>query len=121
VHIAAKVAVEDPAPNQRRVEREPVKVEASIRSAGYHGHDVVIRNISTLGFMADAQGDFAPNSTVLVRLPTLGTVSARIVWAREGQIGCEFLDEIDLQRLRTLLASTGAAPSRRDRKPKVVR
>jgi len=121
VHIAAKVAVETPAPNQRRAEREPVKVEASIRSSGYHGNDVVIRNISTLGFMADAVGDFEPDSTILVRLPTLGSVSARIVWARDDQIGCEFVNEIDLQRLRALLANTGAAPSRRDRKPKIVR
>ena len=121
MHIAAKVAVETPASNLRRVEREPVQVDATIRSAGYHGHDVVIRNISTLGFMADAEGDFEPDSTILVRLPTLGSVSARIVWARDDQIGCEFVHEIDLQRLRTLLASTGAAPSRRDRKPKAAR
>ena len=120
MHIAARVAVETPAPDQRRAPREPVEVSATIRSSGYQGHDVVIRNISTLGFMADAQGDFDAGSSIIVRLPSLGTVSAKIIWVRDGQIGGEFVTEIDLQRLRAVLASTGAAPSRRDRRPRLV-
>lgn len=120
MHIAARVAVETPAPNQRRVPREPVEVAATIRSAGFQGHDVVIRNISTLGFMADAEGEFDADAVLIVRLPSLGTVSARVIWARDGQIGCEFVNEIDLHRLRAVLATTGAAPSRRDRRPRLV-
>ena len=120
MHIAAKVAVETPAPHQRRAEREEIEVSTTVRSLGYQGHDVVIRNISTMGFMADAEGDFDAESIVRVRLPSLGTVSARVVWAKNGQIGCEFTHEIDLHRLRAVLAATGAAPSRRDRRPRLV-
>lgn len=120
MHIAAKMAVDIPASNRRRAEREAVEVSTTLRASGHHGLDVVIRNISTLGFMADADGEFEPGDQVRVRLPSLGTVSARVAWTRESQIGAEFEQEIDLHKLRAVLAVTGAAPARRERRPKLV-
>lgn len=120
VHIAAKVAMETPAPTQRRSDREDITVSTTLRASGNHSLDVVIRNISTLGFMAEGDINFEPESHVRVRLPTLGTVVARVVWAKEGQFGAEFVQEIDLQRLRAVLAATGAAPPRRDRRPRLL-
>lgn len=121
MHIAAKVSVETPGPNQRRVPRELVEVSTTMRASGNHGLDIVIRNISTLGFMAEAKGDFEPESRVRVRLPSLGTVFARVVWVRDGQFGAEFTNEVELPQLRAVLAATGAAPSKRDRRPRLVR
>jgi hypothetical protein len=120
MHIAAKMAVDIPASNRRRAERQAVEVSTTLRASGHHGIDVVIRNISTLGFMADVSAEFEPGDQVRVRLPSLGTVAARVAWAREGQIGAEFETEIDLQRLRAVLAVTGAAPAKRERRPRLV-
>ena len=121
MHIAAKMAVDIPASNRRRADRENIEVSTTLRASGHHGLDVVIRNISTLGFMADAEEqDFAPGDHVRVRLPSLGTVSARVAWARNGQIGAEFESEIDLHRLRAVLAVTGAAPAKRARGPRLL-
>lgn len=120
MHIAAKAALETPGPNQRRVPRENVEVSATMRASGNRGLDMVIRNISTLGFMAEADGDFEPESRIRVRLPSLGTVLARVVWVKDGRLGCEFINEIDLPRLRAVLAATGAAPPKRDRRPRLV-
>lgn len=122
MHIAAKLAIETPATNHRRVEREAIEVSTTLRASGYHSLDIVVRNISTLGFMADVgDSDFAADDQVRIRLPSIGTVIARVVWTRDGQIGGEFLEEIDLPRLRGILAATGAAPARRDRRPRLVR
>jgi hypothetical protein len=120
MHIAAKMAVDIPASNRRRTERQDIEVSTTLRASGHHGLDVVIRNISTLGFMADADGDFEPGDHVRVRLPTLGTVGARVAWTRTGQIGAEFENEIDLQRLRAVLAVTGAAPAKRSSRPRLL-
>jgi hypothetical protein len=121
MHIAAKMAVDIPASNRRRAEREDIEVSTTLRASGHHGLDVVIRNISTLGFMADAANeDFMSGDHVRVRLPSIGTVTARIAWSRDGQIGAEFENEIDLQRLRAVLAVTGAAPAKRARGPRLV-
>lgn len=121
MHIAAKLAFEEHAANKRRVEREEVTVSTTLRASGVHSLDIVVRNISTLGFMADAKGEFAVDDRVRIRLPALGTVIARLVWARDGQIGCEFEEEIDLPRLRAILAATGAAPARQPRRPRIVK
>jgi len=120
VHIAAKVAMESPASNLRRADREDVEVSATLRASGHHSLDVIIRNISTLGFMAEGNLDCDPDNNVRVRLPSLGTVIARVVWVKDGQFGAEFTNEIDLQRLRAVLAATGAAPARRDRRPRLL-
>lgn len=121
MHIAAKMAVDIPASNRRRAEREQIEVSTTLRASGHHGLDIVIRNISTLGFMADSgDQDFVPGDHVRVRLPAIGTVAARVAWARDGQIGAEFETEIDLQRLRSVLAVTGAAPAKRPRGPRLV-
>lgn len=121
MHIAAKLAFEEHAANKRRVEREDVQVSTTLRASGIHSQDIVVRNISTLGFMADATGKFAIDDRVRIRLPALGTVIARLVWARGGQIGCEFEEEIDLTRLRAVLAATGAAPARTPRRPRAIK
>lgn len=120
MHITAKLAFEAYA-NSRRVEREDIEVSTTLRASGVHSLEIVVRNISTLGFMADATGDFATGDRVRVRLPSLGTVTARLVWARGGQIGCEFDQEIDLSKLRAILAATGAAPARRNHRPRLIK
>ncbi|WOK35533.1 PilZ domain-containing protein [Sphingomonas sp. C3-2] len=115
MHIAAKVALESPVQNQRRATRENILVSTTMRASGNHGVDIVIRNISSLGFMAETNGEFEADQRVRVRLPALGTIIARIVWVKDEQFGAEFAEEVELSKLRAILAATGAAPPKRAR------
>jgi hypothetical protein len=103
MRIAARMALERPLPCERREPRENVAVQATMRALGYHGIDVVIRTISPDGFMAEADGDFPPGSFVRLRLPGLGAVHARVVWADGRQLGGEFLNAVQPSRLGRIL------------------
>lgn len=99
MRIAGRLAMQRPLSEGRRAEREPVNVQTTMRALGYHGVDVVVRNISPLGFKADVAGDFPAGSYVRLRLPGLGAVHARVVWSSEGSIGGEFCNPVDPRRL----------------------
>lgn len=103
MRIAARMALERPLPCDRRAPREAVNVQTTMRALGYHGIDVVIRTISSNGFMAEAEGEFPPGSFVRLRLPGLGAVHARVVWADGRQLGGEFLNAVQPARLGRIL------------------
>ncbi len=106
MRIAARLALERPFSDDRRVAREPVTVRATMRALGYHGIDVVVRTISPQGFSAETNGDFPPGSYVRLRLPGLGAVHAKIVWTRDSQVGGEFLNMVEPNRLGRIIGLT---------------
>lgn len=103
MRIAARMAMETQPEGERRSARQQIKVEATIRALGYHGVDVVVRNISEHGFMAETHNEFPEGSYVRLRLPCVGTMLARIAWAKRGQVGGEFLNALNPPRLRLIL------------------
>lgn len=107
MRIAARMAVETDSGGNRRSVREPVEVETTMRALGYHGVDVVVRNISAHGFMAETVNDFAVGCYVRLKLPGVGTMLARIAWAEDGRIGGEFLNAVSPVRLRFILGIKG--------------
>lgn len=110
MRIAARMAVENGPGGERRASRAQVQVSTTMRALGYHGFDVVIRNISEHGFMADTANEFAEGSYVRLKLPCVGTVLARIAWAKGGQVGGEFLNTVNPVRLRLVMGmGMGAA------------
>lgn len=78
-----------------------------MRAIGYHGFDVIIRNISELGFMAETGNDLVEGCYVRLRLPCVGTVHARISWAKGGQVGGEFVNAVNPLRLRLVMGING--------------
>lgn len=100
MHIAARMAVTASAADQRRAERTAATVATTMRSLGYNGVDVVVRNISEFGFMAETREAFPAGSYVRLKLPCVGTVLARIAWVRDGAVGGEFLNAVSPVRLR---------------------
>ena len=100
MHIAARMAVEGCASDRRRSDRTPISVATTMRALGYHGVDVVVRNLSESGFMAETRDDFGEGDYVRLKLPTIGTVLARVAWARDGTVGGEFLNAVSPARLR---------------------
>lgn len=108
MRIAARMAVENEGGNRRAI-RSSVQVSTTMRALGYHGFDVVIRNLSEHGFMAETANEFEEGSFVRLRLPCVGTVLARIAWSKGGQVGGEFLNTVSPIRLRLVMGMGSAA------------
>jgi PilZ domain len=108
MQIAARLAVQSPAQDQRRAQRKTVSVAADMRLLGYHGFDVVVRDISELGFKVESPVKVASGSIVRLRLPGLGMLLGKIIWARSGHLGGEFINPVSPSRLRLVL---GYAPA----------
>lgn len=115
MHIAARLAIDycpevKPAKGSRRkAQREDTAIPTKMRTLGYHGSDVVVRNISEQGFMAEAREDFVPGSHVRLRLPVAGVMLARVIWTKKGEVGCEFFNPLTEARLRMILGQRGLA------------
>jgi hypothetical protein len=109
MQIAARLAVHAPAPaaDQRRAKRIALAVPSDMLHSGYHGFDVVVRDISELGFRVDSGVKVKAKTVVRLRLPGLGMVLGRVVWCRKGQIGGEFINAIPPSRLRLLIGYRG--------------
>ena len=76
--------------------------------------DVLLVNISTLGFMVREYGQTPKDSIVRLALPRLGQVSARVVWSLGGRVGAEFIRPIDDYAYMAML---NAARAKRQRWP----
>lgn len=100
MHIAARMAVQSAGPDRRRKERFVGEAPAPIIIQGYHGGDVVIVDLSELGFKARSNTHIPAKSMVRLKVPGLGVVLARIVWSRQGSMGGEFLNPVGEGRLR---------------------
>lgn len=100
MRIAARLAVHSIAPDRRRKARAAITAPASIVAPGFHGDDVVVIDLSEVGFQARVGNHIPPRSLVRLRVPGLGMVVARIVWSRNGGIGGEFVNPVGEGRLR---------------------
>lgn len=108
MHVAARMALQSEPQGQRQADRMPVAMPVSMRALGYHGSNVVVRNISELGFMADVSCDFPEGSYVRLRLPALGTMLARIAWFDGKAVGGEFINPVPSTRLSQILGMSRA-------------
>ncbi len=101
--LAAKLS---PMPEyfERRAERLPVDIDASMRELGATGADVRVHNLSTHGFMTEADGLYPIGSYVWLRLPGVGRLNARIIWRDCFRYGCEFVTPLDSEQCRAAVA-----------------
>ncbi len=103
MQIAARLAIQGPAVDQRRAVRFPISMETDMRQIGYHGFDVLVRDISALGFKVDTPIKIKTKTLIGLRVPGLGMALGRVAWCRKGQIGGEFVNPIPEQRLRQVV------------------
>lgn len=99
---------------QRRVPRDEVALPTRMIDSDGRSADVLLVNISPLGFMARENGATAKGAVVKLTLPRLGDVEARIVWSLGGRVGAEFVKPIDAYAYAAMLNATR---SRRQRWP----
>lgn len=108
MRIAARLALETTGMSDgRQAQRNGVDLATTLRTLGYHGHDVSVRDISTLGFMAETDAEFPVGAHARLRVPGLGVVISRIVWASAGRVGGAFVTPLEPVRLSRALGFSG--------------
>lgn len=74
-----------------------------------HGFDIVVRNVSAGGLLADTTMDLEHGDVVKVDLRRVGVVPGRVVWVQSGRFGVAFDVTINPQLVRQPVAVKKAA------------
>ena len=99
---------------QRRAPRDEVALPTRMYVKDHQGSDVLLVNISPLGFMVREYGETPKGAIVRLALPRLGQVPAKVVWSLGGRVGAEFIKPIDSYAYTAML---NAAKQKRQRWP----
>ncbi len=114
--IPAQVAYLSDGAEQRRSRRRVVNFAATLESEGTSAHPVQVLDLSEHGFRLSIQHEVAQGSLLLIKLPGTEALRARIVWARDGQVGCEFEEDLHPARIAVVQreeSADGARPVQR--------
>jgi PilZ domain-containing protein len=79
-----------PITDGRKAERRIVNLAAALREEGARSSKIVVLDISTGGFKAEAEGPIEEGSEVWLKLTGLEAKRSRVVWRKDKDIGCEF-------------------------------
>lgn len=110
--IPAQVAYLVGGPEQRQSRRRAVNFAATLESEGVSSHAVSVLDISERGFRICTSAEVEHDSTMLIKLPGLEAVRAKVVWVKEGQIGCAFEEELHPASLESLTTDPNAGNGR---------
>ena len=89
----------------RRAERLAVDLDAGMRELGATGDDVRIHNLSTHGFMAEADQIYPVGAYVWLRLAGVGRLNAQIIWRDCFRYGCEFVTPLSIVQCAAAIAA----------------
>lgn len=92
-----------PMRDMRKVDRDQVDVRTVMRRLRGREYDARIVNLSTHGFMVRVEQPFEPGEQVIISLPEIGEVMARVAWSLGGRTGGQFLVPIRPDRYAELL------------------
>lgn len=82
----------------RRAPRLAIDCAASLQPQNLYNIEVRIRDVSTLGFMAECTEPVRIGSYVALDVPGIGPVHAQVRWQIGARMGGMFLDPISLVR-----------------------
>ena len=103
MRIAARMALQEQ-PALWFKQSEALRAYASVtHKLGYHGHDVVIHELSPTGFAAASTIRVPKGSVVRLRVPGAGMMIAKIVSSKTGALRGEFINPVSPSRLRMTL------------------
>jgi hypothetical protein len=88
--------------DERTVERLVVAIAAGLRSANGRRVPVMLRNLSSDGFMCEGGSSVAPGCLVTLDLFDGRSFEGRIVWKRSGHVGGAFITPVDEAVLVTI-------------------
>lgn len=109
--IADDVPAEEQEPGfkQRRSPRLEVDSSARLKAQNLYSIEVKIRDVSTLGFMAECDEAVRIGSYVSLEVPGIGGVHAQVRWQIGLNMGGMFLDPISLARCEWVAVRADAA------------
>ena len=100
--IPAQVAYLVGGAEQRQTRRRAVNFAAILESEGVSSQPVNVLDISEQGFRIVTAAQVGQGSSMLIKLPGMEAVRATVVWAKDGQLGCSFEDELHPANIQTL-------------------
>ena len=83
---------------ERRSERLALSTKTRLTQQNWYTVEVVLRDLSSSGFMAQCDDNVPIGSYVALDVPGLGTVRAQVRWQLAGKMGGQFLDPIRLSQ-----------------------
>jgi len=81
----------------RKPDRIRVQLSTKLRLAGQDDLEVSVRNISSKGFMAEADRDLPIGADALLFLPGLGWTMASIRWSLGSRFGARFAASVNMR------------------------
>jgi hypothetical protein len=93
-----------PISDGRKAERRIVNLAAALRENGAKTARVLVRDISTGGFKAEADEPLEEGAEVWLKVSGLEAKRSRVVWARGNEIGCEFEWPLHPRELELIVA-----------------
>jgi hypothetical protein len=93
----------------RKSERKAVSGRARLRHPNRYDVEVVVRDVSTRGFMAECPETVGIGSYVMLDVPGIGPVHAQVRWQLGNRMGGMFLDPISLARCEWTAVKADAA------------
>lgn len=82
----------------RQSERLPVDTDTTLRHDNWYSVQVMIRDVSQCGFMAECTEHVQIGSYVCLDIPGIGPVHAQVRWQVGSRMGGKFVDPISLHR-----------------------
>ncbi|HTU11883.1 MAG TPA: hypothetical protein VMG08_13415 [Allosphingosinicella sp.] len=82
----------------RRTERIALAGEAARLTQDRYAVEVTVRNLSSVGFMAECAEPVRIGSWIALEVPGIGLVQAQVRWQIGARMGGMFLDPISLAR-----------------------
>ena len=96
--------------DMRELERDEVDFCAAMRRPGGGRLDARVVNISSRGFMVRIDGIFQEGEPVLIDLPVVGEVRAKVAWALGGRMGAQLAAPIGPEDYLRVLAVAATRP-----------
>jgi hypothetical protein len=91
-------------PDQRKAVRHPVKLNATLLNVALVPVPAVMSDLSTSGFHLELPEPLEPGMEIEIALSGLETLTAEVVWCKDGQAGCRFLTPLHHALLEAAIA-----------------
>lgn len=83
-----------PEPDRRRCPRDQVHWTTTVRATTVPEVEVLVLDISPMGFSAGCHREFGDGEWIQVELPVVGDLDAGVVWCIAGHFGASFAEPI---------------------------
>lgn len=111
---------EDSQKVRRAASRDSLFLSATIRRAVEPSHEPVpvrVRNLSSVGMMADHNDRCLPGDQVTVEIRGIGAVNGKVAWVKNGRVGVSFDVEVDPKQARKPVGSIAPRPLQKPFRP----